>query len=145
MVTLRNKGAETPLLAREIAQETGIPTNYLSKVLHSLSRAGLVSSTRGRNGGFRLARPAPEITVFDIVNVFDLLSGQRRCFLGNKTCSQETACVAHNQWDHVWTVYEQFLKTTSLDRLEHTEPVKPVGRRKKEPRRRARRGSTHAA
>jgi len=145
MVALRNSGTSTPLLAREIALETGIPTNYLSKVLHTLARMGFVSSTRGRNGGFKLARSAREITAFDIVNVFDPLTGERRCFLGNKTCSQATACAAHNQWNRVWTVYEEFLKTTSLDRLAYTDLPKKADLAKKRPRRRAHRETTHDA
>ena len=117
MVALCQHGSETHLQAKRVAELTGIPTNYLSKVLHILARSGLVASVRGRNGGFRLERPAREISAFDIVDQFDLISGQRRCFLGNPTCSQETACATHDRWEHVWSVYEQFLRSATLERL----------------------------
>ncbi len=44
----------------EIAEELGIPQNYLSKTLHILARAGVLHSSRGKHGGFRLAKPANE-------------------------------------------------------------------------------------
>ena len=55
------------VLAREIARETEIPPDYLSKILASLRNAGLLESTRGTNGGYRLLRPAAEIFLVDIV------------------------------------------------------------------------------
>jgi len=130
MVALRSEDARRPLLARQVAERTGIPTNYLSKVLNNLARAGLVTGTRGRNGGYRLARPARQITAYDIVCEFDPLSDQRRCFLGNAVCSKETACPAHDQWDKVWSVYEKFLQSTTLDRLA-TASLVPEQRRRK--------------
>jgi Rrf2 family protein len=50
-----------------LADFHGVPTAYLAKALQALSRAGLVESTPGRRGGYRLARPAAEITLLDVV------------------------------------------------------------------------------
>ncbi|HSH75920.1 MAG TPA: Rrf2 family transcriptional regulator, partial [Longimicrobiales bacterium] len=45
----------------DIAAELDVPRNYLSKILHTLAREGLLSSSRGPGGGFELARPATEL------------------------------------------------------------------------------------
>lgn len=59
--------AEEPVPAQRLAEFHGISRTYLAKHLQHLSRAGLVSSTEGRVGGYVLTRPAEEITVLDVV------------------------------------------------------------------------------
>ena len=56
-----------PLKREQIAQAQGIPTAFLQNILMELRHAELVEAQRGRDGGFRLARPAGEITVADVV------------------------------------------------------------------------------
>lgn len=67
---------------RRIARAAQVPPGYLSKVLQMLARAGLVASTPGRNGGFRLTRPAAEISVLDVVEAVDPILRITECPLG---------------------------------------------------------------
>ncbi|MCC6492092.1 MAG: Rrf2 family transcriptional regulator [Pirellulales bacterium] len=60
-----------PVQVRRIAQRHGIPSTFLVQILHELRRAGLVASTRGAGGGYRLSRPPGEITLSDVVDVFE--------------------------------------------------------------------------
>src|SRR4029453_11700566 len=55
------------LPSRRLAEFYALPPAYLSKLLKSLVRAGILSATSGPRGGFRLARPPGDITVLDIV------------------------------------------------------------------------------
>ncbi|MBC8105821.1 MAG: Rrf2 family transcriptional regulator [Anaerolineae bacterium] len=57
--------------AVQISESTGVPVEYLRKVLQRLTRARLVASERGRGGGFRLARPADRITLLNIVEAIE--------------------------------------------------------------------------
>jgi Rrf2 family iron-sulfur cluster assembly transcriptional regulator len=109
--------------AGALSRSSGVPANYLSKIMHTLGRAGLVDSVRGPGGGFRLARPANRLTAYEIVALFDDLDGKRRCFLGNKLCSDDHACAAHAMWLGVWDKYETFLRRMTLEKLE--PPLKP--------------------
>lgn len=62
--------------SREIAAATGVPQSYLSKIMRSLVRAGLVRSCRGKHGGFRLARDPVVISVLDIASAIDPVGRQ---------------------------------------------------------------------
>lgn len=112
-----------------LAKSTGAPTNYLSKILHTLGRAGMVEAVRGPGGGFRIPARLRRITAYEIVRLFDDVDGQRRCFLGNKTCSADQACPAHQMWSGVWDRYEAFLRKMTLDRLAPPVDAKPRTKR----------------
>jgi Rrf2 family protein len=62
---------EEPLTAEVVAQRQGIPVQFLHKIFHELRHARLVSSQRGPDGGYRLARPPAEITVADVIRAVD--------------------------------------------------------------------------
>lgn len=68
----------TPVLAKQ----TRVPSNYLAKVLQSLSQASLIVGRRGVGGGYRLAQPASEITLLDVVNAIDPVGRIESCPLG---------------------------------------------------------------
>ena len=59
---------EKPVKAERIATAQGIPLNFLENILGELRHSGIVRSHRGAEGGFRLAKPASELTVADIAS-----------------------------------------------------------------------------
>jgi len=65
------KGDDREMNVRELAELQGVPYDYLAKIFTRLSRAGLVVSSEGKGGGFRLARAAELITTLDIVQAID--------------------------------------------------------------------------
>ncbi|HDS30714.1 MAG TPA: Rrf2 family transcriptional regulator [Firmicutes bacterium] len=108
--------------ARALAEKTGGASNYLGKLLQSLSRDGIVVSRKGLGGGFRLARPAKSISLLDIVDSIDPVVRWNGCFLGNENCSDENPCAMHKKWSKVRESYMKLLKKTSLaDLAEHAE------------------------
>jgi Rrf2 family protein len=62
---------DEPVTADALAQAQQIPTKFLGAILNDLRRAGLVRSRRGLEGGYRLARPAREISVADVMRATD--------------------------------------------------------------------------
>ncbi|MEW6073752.1 MAG: Rrf2 family transcriptional regulator [Planctomycetota bacterium] len=97
-------------LARDMADELGIPAPFLGKVFQPLVARGLLVSQRGRHGGFRLARPAGEITVYEIVDAQEHLDRPAACFLGQAECTDERACPMHDYWTNA---RDTFLRTVS--------------------------------
>ncbi|MFP4055088.1 MAG: RrF2 family transcriptional regulator [Phycisphaerae bacterium] len=80
--------------AREIAELFGVPVSLLMNVLKELSSAGLVASTRGAKGGYRLARPAAEVTMADILTALEGPIRLADCVEGNddKACKLVDGC-----------------------------------------------------
>jgi Rrf2 family protein len=63
--------ADQPVRIRSICEAHGVPSRFLVQILLQLKAAGIVTSTRGVGGGYQLARPPEEITLGDIVRIFD--------------------------------------------------------------------------
>ena len=66
----------------KLAEQTLVPPNYLAKVLQSLAQANLITGRRGVGGGYRLSRPAEEISLIDVVNAIDPVERISTCPLG---------------------------------------------------------------
>jgi Rrf2 family protein len=71
VVELAAADSEKPVKAERIATAQGIPINFLENILGELRHAGLVRSHRGAEGGFRIAKPAQEITVADVIRAVE--------------------------------------------------------------------------
>ncbi|MCE9613415.1 MAG: Rrf2 family transcriptional regulator [Lentisphaerae bacterium] len=112
MVWLANQDGE-PRVTQEIAKGTHVPAGYLSKVLQTLGRAGLVQSQRGLHGGFLLSRPGAAITVLDVVNAVDPLKRISSCPLKIKSHG-EHLCALHRRMDNAIAQVEQALAATSI-------------------------------
>lgn len=114
VLTIAAEPDGAPVGAARIAESLGIPANYLSKTLHQLARAGVLESTRGKLGGFRLSRPAERVSLVDVVGLFDDVSGKRTCLMGRATCSDHNACAAHARWKGVSEQLSQFFRETTV-------------------------------
>ena len=102
------------VLGRDLALRTGVPASYLSKILLALNRAGLVEATRGKKGGYKLSRPAEEITLFEIVEPVENVARLDDCIMGMNECSEENPCAMHDWWKRVRDDYLAMLRQTSL-------------------------------
>jgi cysteine desulfurase len=93
---------------------TGAPTNYLSKTLVALTRAGLVHSARGRSGGFVLAHTPNSISIAQVADVFAEPRSARHCLLGNGPCNVDAPCHAHRRWMRLTSAVRAPLAMTTL-------------------------------
>ncbi|MBW7997361.1 MAG: Rrf2 family transcriptional regulator [Candidatus Glassbacteria bacterium] len=117
LVYLARHGGDGYVLVKEISSSLDIPRQYLSKILHSLTRVGLLRSQRGRTGGFRLNRPAAEITLFEVIDPLDHLSRLSNCLMCDEPCDDNDPCGLHEMWGEVRGKYLDFLNTTTLEKL----------------------------
>jgi len=113
---LARRHGEGYQLAQEMARELRIPAPFLAKILRPLVDRGVLASQRGRGGGFRLARPPGEVSLFDVVDSQEHL-GRRRCFLGQAECTDERACPMHDYWRDASERWQSTLAGTTLQDL----------------------------
>ena len=115
LVALAESGVGMTMQAKGLAGATKVPSSYLYKILTTLRRAGILGGTRGTHGGYSLSRPAEGIMLIDVVSLFEEVKATDACVLGRSDgCSDETPCGAHDDWRRLMTVYDQFLRSTSI-------------------------------
>jgi Rrf2 family transcriptional regulator, iron-sulfur cluster assembly transcription factor len=98
-LTLRPAGERTS--CQEIAQRQSIPVAFLTKICARLAAEGLVQSQRGVNGGIRLARPAQEITLLQVVEAIDGPITFNRCNRKPSECDRSRTCPVHSVWSEL--------------------------------------------
>lgn len=81
--------------AKEIAEAIKLPSPFLSKLLQSLSRENIISSSKGPTGGFYLTENELNRPLIDVVNIIDGTNRLDDCVLGLKRCSSEQPCPVH--------------------------------------------------
>lgn len=99
----------------EISKQLDLPHHFLSKILQSLVRSKLLSSSKGVKGGFTLNKNASEVSLIHIVSAIDGMEMFDDCVLGLKECSDLRPCPVHAEYK---PVKEKFLKVLSAKSLE---------------------------
>ena len=115
MLALAAHESSEPLNSRRIAAEWGIPQRFLIQVLGRLSDRGLVTAVLGRNGGYRLGRPASQISLLDVVTAIESQPIERRCVLRGGPCLPDGSCVVHEAFTAARNRFFEELATRSLD------------------------------
>jgi Rrf2 family protein len=118
------RNSESPRTSQQVAAGTKVPPAYLSKVLQGLTRAGVVVSQRGLGGGFLLARPPEELTLFEVVDGVEPIRRIESCPL--KLASHgANLCPLHRRLDHAIALVEEALRATTLAEM-LAEPASSV-------------------
>lgn len=106
------------LTAHELAARSRVPLPTVSKLAKELSKAGLVTSHRGRNGGYGLARPADQISVAEIVESLEGPIALTDCGrAGGTECEIVDTCLARESWDPVSRAIESALRGLPLSAI----------------------------
>ncbi|MGD8925683.1 MAG: Fe-S cluster assembly transcription factor [Thioalkalispiraceae bacterium] len=117
-----------PITLADISQRQGISLSYLEQLFAKLRRKGLVDSTRGPGGGYRLSRIPDEIPVADVIIAVDEKLETTRCGgLGN--CQDDERCLTHDLWTELSDQIYQFLSGISLGNLVSRQTIQEVAAR----------------
>lgn len=110
-----------------IAMEMSIPERFLPRVMRDLTQAGLVEARTGRSGGYRLARPATDVTVLDVIDASEPPDDDRRCVLRGIPCGVDGRCVVHDVFSDARIAHRDRLAATTLASLAPPSVVLPHG------------------
>ena len=110
--------------AADVAASTGIGVATVSKLLKSLARAGLVTSTRGANGGYKLARSPRDISAADVIDALEGPVSITECSASDSNCDYESVCNVGSSWQRINVAIRRALEDVSLiDLLRTNSPV----------------------
>lgn len=127
LVFLAERCDEWPITASRIAGESGIPRKYLSRVLADLVRAGVLSSTPGRRGGFKMCKLPEQVSLFEVLSPFEsVLTAKRACVFGHETCDDEQGCTGHIRWKGVREAFQRFVEDTTVKDVTRSPVVASV-------------------
>jgi len=106
-----------PVTLADIAERQEISLSYLEQLFAQMRRAGLVTSMRGPGGGYKLAQPATDTRISDIIMAVDEPIKATRCDpLSPKGCTSTGGrCLTHDLWDELGRQINMFLSSVSLD------------------------------
>ena len=117
MVFLAAESPDDFTSVRAISDELNISFHFLTKIFQQLSRAGLLQSYRGPNGGVRLSRPASEITLKEVVLAIEGPDLFTECVLGLPGCGDRRPCPLHDSWYLVRSEISRMLEGRRLDEI----------------------------
>jgi FeS assembly SUF system regulator len=119
-------GAPTAVLsAPELAERAGLEVPTVAKLLKPLAQAGLVEGFRGANGGYRLARPADQIGLLDIVIAMEGPLGMTECSVHDGNCGIEQSCGVRANWRRINDVVVDALRAVTLAQMLAPPPAAP--------------------
>ena len=103
----------------EIAHTRNLSKPLVAKLLSTLSTVGYIDGTPGRNGGYKLTTPPEDISLYDIVILFEQVDTEHiQCPFGPNWCGNGPQCPLHDRLEKMREEFETFLKETTLDVFE---------------------------
>lgn len=128
MLDLCFHDAEGPVNLAEIASRQEISLAYLEQLFAKLRKKGLVESSRGPGGGYRLKRSPGEVSVADVINAVDEQVDATRCG-GQENCQGDLRCLTHDLWEDLSNHISAYLDGITLAELVQRKEVKQVSQR----------------
>lgn len=116
MLDLALHQAAGPVALGDISARQDISLSYLEQIFARLRRRGLVISTRGPGGGYRLSRSADRIAVSHVVDAVDEKVEYTRC-RGERNCQNQERCLTHDLWESLSEHVRSFLDEVTLGGL----------------------------
>lgn len=116
---LANRPAADSVSVSQLALVSGIPDPTVSKVLKLLAQGGVLCSTRGAHGGYRLARPAKDISIAAVIAAIEGPIAITECSSDEElgSCAHEGSCEVRSHWQSINAVIEKALAELSLEEM----------------------------
>ena len=110
-----DEGTRVPIA--EIAAQRLLPPPFVRRIVGRLANAGILATARGMGGGIRLARPASEISLLDVVRVMEGGIVLNRCVDTPQSCPLTGTCPVHRAWGGATRLLEGHLASIRFDQL----------------------------
>ena len=123
LIRLAEEGKDTAMSARDLAEGVHLPAPIVSKVLKQLTREGLLESLRGVHGGYRLTRPAAEISLAEIITAVEGPIALTECTSSeDPACGINALCSVRLKWERINGLIRGSLEGVSLEEMARPLP-----------------------
>ncbi|MBN2519121.1 MAG: Rrf2 family transcriptional regulator [Bacteroidales bacterium] len=112
-----NGGEERKIGIKQISKDLNIPTPFLGKILQTLAKRKLLSSTKGPHGGFGLGKKANEIKLIDVVDIIDGQDIFKKCLIRLEDCNEKEPCSMHEKYSEIRSSLLDLFKNQSISEL----------------------------
>ena len=102
---------------RDVAEQRLLPLSFVRRIVARLSAAGILHTTRGTGGGIRLARPAAEISMLDVVRAMEGDVALNPCVVAPHSCPLAAGCPAQRAWADATAALQAHLASVRFDAL----------------------------
>lgn len=104
------------ITGEQIASATGIPANYLAKILNQLRKQGMVTSEKGWGGGFELRERAADVPIRRVLAIFEGVGAAERpeCVFGLPECDADHPCPLHPYWERIRGTLDEMVSSTTV-------------------------------
>ncbi len=116
ILVLMAQNKENKYSSKQLSDQLNIPYKYLTKVMTKLNKSDIVSSSKGKYGGFNIIKDIENILIIDIAIVFDNLD-VKKCVLADTKCNFEQKCILHEKWEKPRCAIDDFFTKTTLMEL----------------------------
>ncbi len=115
---IANHKGEQLCNAKELSEALDIPYKFLTKIMMKLVNADLILSIRGREGGYKLSKPASSIAIIEVLNHFNEFPDDQQCILGIGLCDSKKKCALHDQWVQPKNMIKKMFENTTLEDID---------------------------
>ena len=114
LAELAGRSNGSTMLLDQLVAGTTLPRDFMAKIFQRLVKAKLLTSAKGRGGGFALARPAHQITLMDIVEAIEGPKPLDGCVVGLERCNDDMPCPQHDLYKPIRQRLKDYMNTTTL-------------------------------
>ena len=118
---ISKNGSDNLISAKSLSETLNIPYKFLTRIMTDLVKSNFVVSIRGRDGGFKLAREASDITILEVLNSFNEFTDSDKCILGIDKCSasdDDLHCILHTKWAKPREMIKKMYKETTIENID---------------------------
>lgn len=135
MANMANRYNKEPVSARVLSKQDDISYQFACKILQQLNKAGLVVSSMGPKGGFRLSSPPSRINLLEVIEAIQGPLSLNSCLLGEDVCSRQASCSVTDKLKELQIYIDNYLRKITLEELLHNKKSKVKRQRAKAKRR----------
>jgi len=119
MADIALNGEDKKITIVELASRNSISDKYLEQIISLMVKNNLLLSFRGAQGGYKLSRPAKEITIGEIMRATEGKLETVSCINSNEKCDKAEMCLTVNVWAKLDKIVNEFFDSTTLDDVIH--------------------------